>query len=83
MQRPTRLLPDNPQTTQRLFLVTPHYLNMLALGVAGWVVITCIIIPLHGSIFQAETCQILSLAENPKSGKKEKEEENDDGNRGH
>ena len=56
---------------------------MLALGVAGWVVITCIIIPLHGSIFQAETCQILSLAENPKSGKKEKKEENDDGNRGH
>ena len=29
-------------------------------------VITCIIIPLRGSILQAETCQILSLAENPR-----------------
>ena len=35
-------------------------------GVAGWVVITSIIIPLRGSIFQVETCQILRLAENPR-----------------
>ena len=35
MQRLTRLLPDNLQTTQRLYLVATQYLDMLAPG--GWV----------------------------------------------
>ena len=33
---------------------------------AGWVGGPVIIVPLRGSILQAETCQILSLAENPR-----------------
>ena len=37
---------------------------MIATG--GWVVITCIIIPLCGSLLQVETCQILRIAENPR-----------------
>ena len=33
---------------------------------AGWLGGPVIIVPLRGSILQAETCQILSLAENPR-----------------
>ena len=32
----------------------------------GWVGGPVILVPLRGSILQAETCQILSLAENPR-----------------
>ena len=35
-------------------------------SVDGWVAGPVILVPLCGSILQAETCQILSLAENPK-----------------
>ena len=34
--------------------------------VHGWLAQSVIIVPLRGSILQAETCQILSLAENPR-----------------
>ena len=52
---------------------TPHNIERLDLAVyrvGGWVVggvvFRCLIIPLRGSILQAETCQSLRLAENPR-----------------
>ena len=48
---------------------TPHNIERIKVGtrLAGWVGGSrVIIVPLCGSIMQAETCQILSLAENPR-----------------
>jgi len=53
---------------------TPHNIEVqsrLTAGwlvgwLAGWLAQSVIIVPLRGSILQAETCQILSLAENPR-----------------
>jgi len=47
---------------------TPHNIERKSLAVGGWGVggPSQEIIPLRGSILQAETCQILSLAENPR-----------------
>ena len=39
---------------------------MTAGWLAGWLAQSVIIVPLRGSILQAETCQILNLAENPR-----------------
>ena len=47
----------------------PHNIERKSLAVGGWGVEggpSQEIIPLRGSILQAETCQILSLAENPR-----------------
>ena len=60
---------------------TPHNIERLDLAVyrvGGWVVVVggvvfrCLIIPLRGSILQAETCQIPSLTENPRWSQKSK-----------
>ena len=47
---------------------TPHNIYRKSLAVGGWVAggPNQEIIPLRGSILQAETCQILSLADNPR-----------------
>ena len=46
---------------------TPHNIYRKSLAVGGWVGgPDQEIIPLRGSILQADTCQILSLAENPR-----------------
>ena len=39
-------------------------IDVVGWGVGGWT--SMIILPLRGSILQAETCKILSLAENPR-----------------
>ena len=47
---------------------TPHNIERKSLAVGGWGVggPNQEIIPLRGSILQADTCQILSLDENPR-----------------
>ena len=44
---------------------TAHNLSTAG-WLAGWLAQSVIIVPLRGSILQAETCQILSLSENPR-----------------
>ena len=59
----------------RIGVGTPHSIERKSLAVGGWVragsgaggrEFCQIIMPLRGSILQAETCQIPSLAENPR-----------------
>ena len=50
------------RTRSKMFETT----NTIGWVVGGWVVTIRIIMPLRGSILQVGTCQILSLAENPR-----------------
>ena len=59
----------------RIWVGTPHNIERKSLAAGGWVRAAAgaggrkfcqIIMPLRGSILQAETCQIPSLAENPR-----------------
>ena len=45
---------------------TPHNIEMQGRLTDGWLAESRFIVPLRGSILQAETCQILSSAKNPR-----------------
>ena len=54
------------QTRLTKILIQEHFGSVDGLLGGGWLAGPVILVPLRGSILQAETCQILSLAENPR-----------------